>query len=210
MSETSLHGRWLALVLLVTAGSAQAGALSDKFYLGLRGGISQSGINDAAVGAEINRRGHNITLVTDDNSPSGVLYAGYWLAPRAAVELGYIHLGSFDTRITGTSSNPSRLATDIADVLPALGGNGVTLALRYDQPLFGPVSFVPRLGLVWSTVERKIGGVTRKDSGVSGMAGAGLNLRVGSGFQVGLGFDLLPIDTDAAQTQLYGDIEYRF
>ncbi len=88
-------------VLLGVLGAATARA-DDAFcancYVGLRLGNSLSSLDSDRATTELQQQqGGGLSANVHSNSIGGVVYAGYQFLPGAAVELGYLRLGSGST-----------------------------------------------------------------------------------------------------------------
>ncbi len=190
-----------------------ASADTGDWYLGLRAGVAQASHDSAQLTRELRRRGNAVTADVDDKDFGGVLYAGYRVHSHAAVELGYLRLGRYDTRLSGDLSQPQALLDDSAEVFQG-NGNALLLALRFDLPLYGPVSFTPRLGGYWWTSETELNTAAgtldqRKDS--AGLeVGLGFAVALGSQLKLGLNSELLRGSNHGSQGLHTLQIEYGF
>ncbi|MGH8539627.1 MAG: hypothetical protein ACRETW_03890 [Stenotrophobium sp.] len=143
-----MTGRGAAALCACTvlfAGTAQAAGL-DSFYLGVRGGLSQSGTGSSRVQNELAAKGYTgVQAAASTHSYGTAPYLGYRLTPFASLELSYVYFGKY--RVTAAAfANQDAFQRDLIRVQqPA--GHGAALSLRLDQPrLFGPLDGAIRFG----------------------------------------------------------------
>lgn len=206
--------RQLALVVAAALPcSAFAGDLGS-YYVGVRGGVTASGIDSDAMTRQLKARGHAVVATVDDSDAGGHLYIGKRVSLRSALELGYTELGRYDVRVTGTTALPlAQLARDIAATQP-VSGHGVSLVLRHQIPLIGSLALNPRLGGFYWRSENDIvtnGARTRiDDDGFGLLIGLGLDYPVVAGLHLGLGWELQRPSSQGATSLLFGQAEYHF
>lgn len=207
----------IALALLLATSNAWAAELPgtgfDQIYLGIRGGVAHTNMDSANLTSNLRQRGQNVTATVDDQDPFGSAYLGYRFMPNAAVELGYIHAGKYQAKISGSPTSPQKLADEVAD-LTAGSGNGIALDLRLDVPLVQSVDVTPRFGAyVWKTdFETNSGGNSTKHtkSGVGGHLGFGLTVKLPAHFRLGLGYDVMIPTASHTIGAGYAQLEYGF
>lgn len=202
----------LLSVLLLGLGAA-APASAETWYVGLRAGIAEAGISGGELGRELGERGHDVTVDLDDRDVGGTLYAGYWLSPNAAIELGYLNLGEYDAHLSGDLSNGQAIADDAANIFQG-SGDGVSAALRLRIPVAGPLAVGARLGGYWWTSETEVrtpeGQYTADDDGFGILAGLSLDVTLAQRLRLGIGTELLRSSHNGAQQQHTLQVEFGF
>lgn len=200
--------RPLACLSLLLA--ALPATVHADWVLGLRGGMSRADRGDADTTAALAARGHAVTARVDDRDLAVFAHAGYRFHPLLTMELGLGRLGDFETRVIGTSAAAATLPADLARV-KAAGGELVSLTLRQDLPLHGPLSLVSRLGgFAWQQREEFSNGSrhTQKGSGV--VLGAALQYRLPGPWALSLGTDGYRQNGGGTVYVVSGGVEYRF
>jgi len=171
-------------------------------------------VSGAELGGQLQQRGYAVTAVVDDDDTGGTLYAGRWLNPYAAIEIGISHLGKYTARIDGKTRDREGLEHELIERFPT-GGNALSLLLRYDIPVFAQLYVTPRVGGYVLATETKIeydGGARYKDTdyGVGAEIDLGLTYRLSPGFSLGLGTGLLVPSSKGSIQQSYAQIEIAF
>lgn len=199
-------------VLLLGLGAA-APASAETWYAGLRAGIAEAGIGGGELGRELGERGHDVSVDLDDRDIGGTLYAGYWLSPRAAIELGYLNLGEYDARLSGDLSNGQAIADDAASIFQG-SGDGVSAALRLRIPVAGPLAVGARMGGYWWTSETEVrtpeGRYSADDDGFGILVGLSLDVTLAQRLRLGIGSELLRSSHESAQQQHTLQVEFGF
>lgn len=206
---------WMGLALLGLCAPMAADAEhgGSDWYGGVRGGLVLSGIDSDSMTREMQRRGHNVAVEVDDDAVGGHLYVGRQFTDKASVEIGFMELGSYDARVTGTTTQPAQLASDISDAQP-VSGEAISLGLRARIPVSERVGLDTRLGgFYWSTdsdIRTAAGTQQIEDDGIGTLFGMGLDARLGARLHLGLGAELWRPDSEGASRVVYGQIEYHF
>lgn len=202
------------LAALLALASFQAGAAdAGDWYAGVRAGIGTAGRDGAELTQELQARGHAVTATVDDEDTAGAIYLGWQAWQKGALELALVDLGSYEAQLAGSTADPAGLARDLGE-LQQKACRALSLSLRWDHQLAGPLDFIARLGVFgWrNETEVSVDGerFETDESGAGLTAGAGLNLRIARGLSIGAGWELYRPDSEAAVNLFAAQVEYRF
>lgn len=207
-------GAWAA-TLITSAFAAMpmlANAAGGGWYAGLRGGPSSGPIDSHKLEARLRERGYAIDADVDRHDVAGTLYAGYWLKPDLALELGVYDLGDYRVRIDGGRGDIGALAAAAAHKLPG-SGSGVSLGLRPLLRFSEHLALDVRGGLSYGQLRSEVRGaqlrVRREQESVGVNGGLGLLLSVGR-LKIGVGAEAYVPGNGSAVYPAYGLVELHF
>lgn len=206
------------LACLCTAMPALASADTGDVYVGLRGGVTRTGIDSGDLTLELRRRGHTgVTAAVDDKDAAGELYVGKMFSPKFGLELSLRSLGEYETAVTGTTPlTLEQLRHDVVDAGPK-GGHAVAFGGRAQIPVAGSevVIFAPRGGVLFWREDHDVfvgggGVVNESNDGLGAFVALALEFHINRQFIFGLGAELVRPDSEGSNSQLFGQVEYRW
>jgi hypothetical protein len=178
------------LLLLPVAASAA----DDKagWYLGIRGGVATSTLDESDIERSLAARGHVVDATLDDSHAMGALFGGHRWANGLGLEMAFVDLGEYDVALSATTTDPTRLLADARSVL-ADAGEGVSVSLTWSWTLSDRVELTPRVGAYYWESERElrssVGSLHSEDDGVEATAGIALGLQLSPAWALALGWD---------------------
>ena len=188
-------GPWLLilglLLFLRPIASWSADDISG-WYLGVRGGIATSTLEESDIERALAARGHVVDATLDDSHAMGALFGGHRWANGLGLEVAFVDLGEYDVALSATTTDPTRLLADARSVL-ADAGEGVSVSLTWSWALSDRVELTPRLGAYYWESERElrgsVGSLHSEDDGVEATAGIALGLQLSPAWALALGWD---------------------
>jgi hypothetical protein len=188
-------GWWMllpALLALLRGSSSWAADDSSGWYIGVRGGIATSTLDDGDIERALAARGHIVDATVDDDHAIGALFGGHRWVNGFGLEVGFVDLAEYDVALTATTANPAALLADAQSVL-ADAGRGVSASLTWSWALTDAVELTPRIGGYYWESERElrsnVGRVRREEDGFDLTAGIVLGWRLSSTWSLGIGWD---------------------
>ena len=203
------------LGMLGTATARANDAVCAHCYIGLRLGNSLSSLDSNRATTELQQQqGAGLSASVNSNSIGGVVYAGYEFLPGVGVELGYLRLGSGNTRLSGTVANSPNPALNATAGNISGYGNAALLALRYHFEVLPRLYIDPCAGLyVWRS-HTEVNGTGSSDTqsrvGMGENVGFGLSYRLWRGLEAGAGIDAYRSSAHNQFRQITGQLEWRF
>jgi hypothetical protein len=188
-------GWWMllpALLALLRGSSSWAADDTAGWYVGVRGGVATSTLDDGDIERALATRGHVVDATVDDSHAMGALFGGHRWANGFGFEIGLVDLAEYDVTLSATTANPAALLTDAQSVL-ADAGRGVSASLTWTWALTDAVELTPRVGGYYWESERElrssVGRVGREEDGFDLTAGIALGWRLSPAWSLGIGWD---------------------
>ena len=181
-----------ALVMVALAGIAQPAPAAEGWYLGVRGGWSDSTQDAGDIQHALNALGHDVQVSVEDTPYNFALLGGYAFESGLSLEASLFDLGEFEVTVSGETTAPGALPSDTLSLL-GHAGRGVSASLGWTWKAGGKFELTPRLGAYyWETrheVRSAAGTLRDHDYGVDLTAGLRLAWRIDARWQLGLDFD---------------------
>jgi len=188
-------GWWIlipALLALLRGSVTWAADNTSGWYLGVRGGVATSTLDDSDIERALGARGHVVDATVDDSHALYALFGGHRWANGWGLEVGLVDLAEYDVTLAATTTDPAQLLTDARAVL-ADAGRGVSAVLTWTWALNETVELTPRLGAYYWESERQLhgsaGSLRSTTNGVDLTAGIVLDWRLSPAWSLGLGWD---------------------
>lgn len=186
-------GPWMLILglLVFLRPLASCAADSAGWYLGIRGGVATSTLDETDIERALTARGHVVDAAVDDSHPMGALFGGHRWASGLGLELALVDLGEYDIELAGTTTNPSRFLADAGSEL-ADAGEGVSVSLTWSWALTDRVELTPHAGAYYWKSERELrssaGRLRSTDDGIEATAGIALGLRMSPAWSLAIGW----------------------
>ena len=205
--------RLLAAALLLPL-AAQAQEAKPPYAIGVRGGITQSGISDLRLSTALNARGHSVTVREDETSRGLAVYvSGPWLR-NFSWELEGSYQGEYRISVSGNVTNLDQFVRDVQEESTLGAGHGLALRGRWHLPIAGGFSFSPSVGMHYWTrdLELLLNGTRRtvSDDDFGSVVGLELRYAFGRHWGLGLGTDVYVPDSHNAITHYNLGLQYAF
>jgi OOP family OmpA-OmpF porin len=204
-----------ACALLLVAGAPNAHAADDVsgWFIGLRGGIAESTLDEGDLERALAARGHNAAVSLDDQEPTWSVFGGYRWAMGLGLEAFAIDLGEYDVAINTASTNPGGLLADARSVL-ADAGRGAGVALSWRWAITDRFAITPRLGGYYWESERTLTSgaqrIERSENGLNAMGGIALGIQLSSAWSLAFGWDAYDAGGRNDVRAYSATVEYRF
>ncbi len=213
--KINLFGRlWIASLLvawIVPAASAQS---LSGFYVGIEGGLVDYTGSESGYEAALRKRGHNVSVKLYEQSIGVHGYIGFNVWRYANFELGYVDLGGFDAKISGSTTNFDALVDAIRDLQP-VAGKGPTIAFRLTPRLTQRLNASLRLGGFYRISNgdirlngQRVGGVGEDQFAVFG--GAGLRIYLWRGLSLNPEISVFDFSRDHPSVFYSAGLIYQF
>ncbi len=181
-----------ALLLLFLPIASWAADDDAGWYVGLRGGVATSTLDDSDIERALAARGHVVDATLDDSHTMGALFGGHRWANGLGLEVGLVDLGEYLVELSATTADPEGLLADARSVL-ADAGRGVSASLTWTWQLTEQLELTPRAGVYYWESERELrsnaGRLRSTDSGVEATAGIALGWRLSPAWSLAIGWD---------------------
>jgi hypothetical protein len=189
-------------MLLLSVGVTQANADElTKWYAGGQFGSAHTNVNAGEITTALRQQGYAVTTdVSDRSRAAWRAYAGYQFNDVLGVEAGYIDLGEVKLGFTGPVADLGQFLVD-ANALQPPSAEGFDLSGVARLHLGSMVTVHARAGAFhWDARyrTRNVDGqsVSRKDDGIDGLAGVGVQLHLFKRWSVGAELTRYGIDGD--------------
>jgi OmpA-like transmembrane domain/Calx-beta domain len=173
------------MVLLCAIGfDPQANADETQVYAGFGAGQARSVASASDLERKLEAAGFpGATVSLDDHKLAGKLYAGVSLNQYLSFEAAYVDLNKVRTRSSATTTDAAAFVAAVSAIHPYSARGGSVTALG-SLPLVGGLSVFARVGgFVWhgeiDAENPGVDGVETKKTGISAVAGAGIDYSVG-------------------------------
>jgi Outer membrane protein beta-barrel domain len=180
------------VILLLLPAVTWAADNTSGWYIGVRGGVATSTLDDSDVERALAARGHVVDATVDDSHAMGALFGGYRWASGFGLEVGLVDLAEYDVALSATTSNPAALLADARSVL-ADAGRGLSAALTWTWALTETVELTPRAGAYYWESERELrssaGNLRSTNNGFDLTGGIVLGWRLSPAWSLGLGWE---------------------
>jgi hypothetical protein len=189
-------GWWMlipALLALLRGSLTWAADDSAGWYIGVRGGVAKSTLEESDIERALAARGHAVDASVDDSHAMGALFGGLRWENGFGVEIGFVDLGEYEITLAAATTDPAALLQDARSVL-ADAGRAVSTSLTWTWQISERIELTPRLGGYYWESERELrsntGSVQLDQDGLDLTAGIALGVRVSPVWSLGLAWDV--------------------
>jgi hypothetical protein len=202
-----------ALVLSTNAVHAAADDAASGWFIGVRGGVAESTLDEGELERALAARGHSTTVSLDDQEPSWSLFGGYRWASGLGLEANVVDLGEYDATISGSSTAPGALLADARSLL-ADAGRGAGAALSWRWAIGERFAVTPRIGAYYWESERTLTtgaqNGRRTENGLNLMGGVAFGVEITPAWSLALGWDVYDAGGRNDLRGYSASVEYRF